>query len=898
MDEEPITELKNIKDLKYSPQIAGVSEITFSVPKTIMDSRGKQKQNYLYDTIEGNFMVLVNDMEYFILKQPVEAIDSNGEPVKSITGYSREYELRNKILMGYEGVSRAIYDTTDEVDENGLQIGFLNYVEKVSSWKVGYVSPEIIHKRRMLSFPKTNILQSFQEIQEIFDCLLSFNTKDKVIDVLSIDQLGADNGLFLTDENYIDELKKTTDDDSIVTRLYLYGQNNISIQSLTITGQPYIENYNYFMKEKYMSKELIDGLNEYYKYIDGKEGEFQGLLKELEPLDKLKHELDTTSYELSLEKRILEDDWDDNIEDEIRRKEIEEKIADVESKIDANDVKKQANNASIREVNARIADIRVDANLNNHIGNELVEELDFFIQEDAYIDNNFHEDNLEELLEIGEKNLAKVSQPAITFDIDLFDFLSIIEAKPLWNKLVLGDMVHIEHTQLDEYFRVKLIGYEHDVDGQILRLTFSSMDSIFSNELYLEEVLTQASNAASVVDFNKFNWNEIGVVQNDFRDYIQHNLDLSNQALTKAEGQKPILDDRGLWLYKENPDGTHSPEQIRAINNIIAVTKDDWKTVDVAITPEGVMANQLIGDIILGTNLKIVSNSGVVEILENLLTIRDDEGRIRVQLGKYEDDKYGLLVKDKEGNKTILDEDGMLQVWQEGRTDNVDSRHPLELRVFIPPNTRSLYDVRLSYEVSQFRSYSGTTDTGGAVYDTTGWEGALYGTAGTDGAVSTTSGGGGGTYKPTGLATDVEQGWQYTSTPGEDHEHRYWHVTHHKHQIDIADHHHSIDISGHSHLVYVEGHDHSVEIGGHSHNILPIISKSGRDASEIRIVINGVDRTHAITGRATNNGDKENLDITEYLVTGIMNTVNIYSGNLGRIDATIFIQALLNFGGK
>ena len=101
--------------------------------------------------------------------------------------------------------------------------------------------------------------------------------------------------------------------------------------------------------------------------------------------------------------------------------------------------------------------LSVQANLAPH----LVKELDKFIRVETYNDSNFTENNIMELYEEGKKNLAKISQPSIQFDVDVVDFLSIIECQHTWDKLVLGDIVLLENKNIGFSYYVRLVGYEH-----------------------------------------------------------------------------------------------------------------------------------------------------------------------------------------------------------------------------------------------------------------------------------------------------------------------------------------------------------------------------------------------------------------------------------------------------
>lgn len=182
MTEEPLQVLKNITDFEIKSYFADIDEISFKIPlyRTLND--GTQVRNELYDLVDGNMLVLVNEMKYFMLIKPkMTSNKKTGETYKEILGYSREYEFSKKQIVDYEGASRKIYDTSNSVDENGLEIGFLNYVEKKTSWRVGYVNADLMLKYRGLNFSKVNMLQAFQDVQKTFGCLFQFDTIDKAL---------------------------------------------------------------------------------------------------------------------------------------------------------------------------------------------------------------------------------------------------------------------------------------------------------------------------------------------------------------------------------------------------------------------------------------------------------------------------------------------------------------------------------------------------------------------------------------------------------------------------------------------------------------------------------------------------------------------------------------------
>lgn len=895
LTEEPIAELHNIENFTMTKGVLSVNEISFEVHKYIYTSSGNKKPNPLFDLVEGNMLVFVDKMDYFILSKPQIVTSGRDMPIKTIKGFSREYELSQKIIDDFKGNSRVLYDESNSKDENGIEYGYLNYIENNTSWTVGYYNKDINKKHRALNL-SGNILRSTDEVQKAFGCVFVYDTIDKLIHVYDPMQLGVDRGIYISDENYINELTQDIEDESIVTRLYLYGNENISVNSLTPTGQPFIQDFSYYKNTKYMTQGLIDGLNAFDDAVNNNMPTFQNLLKE--EIDVTEH---LTLARVNLREqegklRILEHEWDTIVAEDGSLTAINNQIEKQKSVVATHEAEVGKYEEEISTIAKKKKSLQSKLDLRKFLTDKEIKELDYFIKEEKFFDNNYTRENIQELLEEGTKVLSQISKPKLTFKVSVDDFLRMAEGRFMWHRFRLGDIITLEHKEAGFDYKVRLIGYTHTPDEHMLELKFSSVDSLYDSAIYLEEILEEAIDVSNTVDFNKFKWDKGEDVSNEFSEYINHNLDLSNQALSKADGQKPMLDDRGLWLYKEMPDGSVSPEQVRAINNVIAITKDNWKTVEWALTPNGIMAKQLIGDMILGTDLKIISDTGVVEILNNLITIRDTEGRTRVMLGNYADGKYGLQLKDKDGNKTILDEDGILQVWQEGRTDNVDGDNGLKLSVYIPENARFIYDAQLRYTLERFRSYSSTTDTEEAVYDTTGWEGSIYKSTGGGGEYLNTTGDGGGEMATAGLSTDVVYDYGWVHEGGDPaHRHKYRYVIDHQHLTPIEDHVHSISIPEHYHSVVIDGHDHSITIPAHSHEILPVISTHRIKPNKCTVHINGVDRTYAISGRMTLLGDQDSLDITNYLTRGRWNTIEIRTDTLGRIDATIFVQTLISF---
>ena len=291
----------------------------------------------------------------------------------------------------------------------------------------------------------------------------------------------------------------------------------------------------------------------------------------------------------------------------------------------------------------------------------------------------------------------------------------------------------------------------------------------------------------------------------------------------------------------------------------------------------------------LYNNVKITGTKGV--------QVLDNQNRERVQLGNWSAGRYGLKLTDASGNRTILDDNGILQSWQDGRCDNIDDKNPLKLHIYIPKETQRIYKAALRIYTEGFRAYSkatewkGTqstsTDSGGGDYTSTDGGGGDYTSTEYDGGTAETSHG----------SSNVQGGMQRVYVQGEGKGYiDIYQTTYHEHVVDIPNHSHGVNIPNHTHNVRIENHTHDVDIPGHQHDIVFGIYQEYASNVRTEIYINGTDRTSAISGGGYVYGNNDEMNLTTYLKNG-WNEIEVRSNGRCRVDATIFIQALLNYGG-
>lgn len=87
---------------------------------------------------------------------------------------------------------------------------------------------------------------------------------------------GRDTGLYLNEKNYLIQYQEKINHDKIVTRLYVYGKDDLGINTAdeNYTGQPYIDDFSFYRNSKYMSDSLLKALDKYDALIESLQGQW------------------------------------------------------------------------------------------------------------------------------------------------------------------------------------------------------------------------------------------------------------------------------------------------------------------------------------------------------------------------------------------------------------------------------------------------------------------------------------------------------------------------------------------------------------------------------------------------------------------------------------------------
>jgi hypothetical protein len=1002
---ETLGELKEAYSRKITWNYGGISQLEFKIPYKIQ-SKLKYITNPHVDLIRGDFLIRHEKgtkIVYFIITSPGRS-GADGKEELTVVCEELQYEWRSKLIRDYKG-TKLLYNSVG-VD------GLLNEtILTKTDWTIDYVDSSLNTKYRTFDESQRNLLEFVYDSVDRYGAYIPvIDTVNKKVSIYLDENLGIFEGLEITHGKYLKSLQESENFDDVVTRLYIYGKDNISINEKNASGTDYLESFDFYLypferdanrnvikSSNYMSNSLCHAILDYNVKLETKSTEFNNLLsqktthqttlttKENEMYDLenaltlIRDRIDiqqangiltnhifvyggvittkTTSLLSSnkyvamckvssvtnlavkldgVAKTLSANSWAvlgkltsvtsssvevSGIATNVDVKILYVKITDTEYSTAGNEATlidtysednklmqisaKQSEidsvNTDIASVDSQIATLRSEIAIENNFTAAQIVERNRFIKERVWQDNNYT--SVDDLLEEGKRRLIQISQPIVSYQVDSIDFINALNTQKDWDRLKLGGIVTIRYPKFNIDIKAKIITISHDIDDNKLNLTIANHKDTKSGFLKIKDLLKRSVNTSTQIDMSRFKWDQSETNSTTIDGILNNVWKTAERAINSGVNESVTVDRRGITIK----DPTDPLKFVRMTHGVIGITNDGGNTYKQVMDGTGVYAERLVGKIILGSELHIADDNGTFDITGNLLTVKDSNNNIRTQLGEYATGKFGLLLKSKVGNQTVLDEDGIMQSWQEGEEDNVDSTNPIVLDVYVPPEATRISKGILRFRLKSFRTYSKGASSGGGstVTSTSGgstiptsdpgvwtlspaqgllpdfmnYAGSHSHTISTD----TVSDHNHGIASGTALATSSGGSVTFVSSGGHGHGGS---------TSTTGDHAHSMYSVRHTHDVTIPSHSHDVSIPSHTHGIIYGIYTS-TPATNVKVVINGTDRT-ADLGGGTGGfiADQDNLNIAPYLVSG-WNTISLSSTQLGRISARVFLQCFV-----
>ena len=329
----------------------------------------------------------------------------------------------------------------------------------------------------------------------------------------------------------------------------------------------------------------------------------------------------------------------------------------------------------------------IKGNFQPSVASEMLRELACYWIEGDYTNNNIkilesttpaeEMELCQELYESGQRELEKISSPKLTFDIEANDLSRNIEFKDQMNALQLGSIITVEKEEGVWYFPALIeMSFDLDHNGD-LTLGFATSLKLDEVTFTIADLISKSAVTTKKVEANWGNFTNYSKDKDFIMNVTNAPLDLTLRAATaNMVNQEFTVDDTGILGRKRSTTvgDIFDPEQIRMTNNVIMFTNNSWETIKTALgkitytesipgggsvtrTAYGLIADTIIGNLILGSAMKIQNNLSTVIIDVNGIMIKhglntvfraDTEGNVYLD-GYITSDALQAYAKKQDG---------------------------------------------------------------------------------------------------------------------------------------------------------------------------------------------------------------------------------------------------------
>ena len=613
------------------------------------------------DLIRPNFLVKITigkSFEYFVLNE-TDKNASESEEFVSYETISLGWELNYKNIRGYEAKSKTLSYLTNDMLVN-------------TGWSLGYVDSEFDLKYRSIEISSQTVLEVLNDLAEKFNSLIVWDTHNKKVEMWNPSNYGKNKGLRVTDEKYLMSFSENQDATNIVTRLKLYGQDNLSIRRINPTGSPYIEDFSYYIypfertsgvvtkHSNYMSDSLCNSLLDYNELVTEKKGIFESWLQDKEILEG--NMLDELSNLIALETELseimdlldVENSLPTNQKDPVRHADIVINRGIKEQEIESKKSEISVINNNIDSLQVNLNNLQVEIKTENNFTQEQLLNLDPYIKEHVYTNDAIISE--EDLLKEGIKEFEELREPIIEVTIDIVNLLEIIEAQNDWDKLELGDIIRVRYERLNMYIKAKITEINYDFDDSTIKVTLSNAKNYKGNSLM--NMINQAYGSSTEVNMNKYKWDLAEENNGAINDIINNIWDATKNGIEAGIEQDISINERGIIVRSPDDPNTYLVIQ----NGMMAITNDNGNTWKHAITSEGIVGERIYGKIIMGVNLAIEDKDGILKFRGSKGQIFDRNGEEVMRLGLItdppEDDCFGIKLENDRNQVFVSSCDG------------------------------------------------------------------------------------------------------------------------------------------------------------------------------------------------------------------------------------------------
>ncbi|MDI6814088.1 MAG: phage tail protein, partial [Desulfitobacteriaceae bacterium] len=315
-------------------------------------------------------------------------------------------------------------------------------------------------------------------------------------------------------------------------------------------------------------------------------------------------------------------------------------------------------------------------------GNKYIEDFSYTsrVREGIWVDQQYTD--AAKLYEAAQEVLAEIAQPRVSYAVSIVDLSHLTGYEH--ESFKLGDWV----TVIDEELGI-------NVKAQIVKRTYDVLQpwrgpvELANFRPGITDLITEAVKSSRIVGQAVLPNKKIST--NALQGYINTATNQINSPNSRLK-----WDDTGIIAEEVDEQGQPTGKIVKITSGGVGISNDGGLTFHVAMTGDGVLANRVVVNDIYALS----TEDGFTKMKAAGIEVWDNSSppKKRVHLGQYEAGKFGLEVKAQDGQTVLLDEQGLMQSWQDSKADNLDNSNPLLLNLYLPPETRSIKRALLRFK--------------------------------------------------------------------------------------------------------------------------------------------------------------------------------------------------------
>lgn len=664
------------------------SEFNLRVNRITRDDPAENAHVYsVYKAVQNRRLIFVDDIGYFMITNIEDGFDGYNH-YKDVTAKSVDAEIAQKMVPFIEnGTYRFSSDKT------GTNKGLLEtVVETLPLWTIEYVDDAVAERWRTFEDVDTSInclAFMLQNMQDAYECIFVFNNITRTISVYDQANYVRQTNIHITKEDLINSLDITENADDLFTAVSVLGDDNVTIAAINPLGTNVIYDFTYYLS--WMSDSLSEKVVAWQNAIDAEKESYYnlnlGYFKKMTEASNLEMEIQKLDTQITMYNRcrnniVAENSTDlvgsyneaiaeaggeqitiqDSIEETLAV--IDNLIAECESNKENNQAIRETKLAELETTKAQVDAIREKLKITSYFTEDEYTELCHYIFEGSYSDDYVvitdimsYDDKFAQMKILYDRavsQLQRASQPTQEFSVDVENFIFIKEFDEWSEQLETGCLINVE-LDVNDIAALFLSNMTINYDDHTLKMTFGNRFNKFDPKSLYNDVLGKITKSANTLAYIKEILYPIKSGEfNSMKETLQTSRNLTMGQALASTGEEVVIDGSGYTGRRMLEDGTYDSKQVKLTGRSLVFTDDAWESCKVALgellfgdgsSAYGINANVVIGDVILGNNLRILDNSG-----NDLLTVVD--GKIAASVSEVKGDVEALT-------EAVMGEDGL-----------------------------------------------------------------------------------------------------------------------------------------------------------------------------------------------------------------------------------------------